>query len=279
MTETTTRTDSDVDRALKEKHRAMWAAGDYDTIAADLTVGLGRVLVEEAQVTEGDRVLDVAAGTGAVAIPAARTGAHVIAADLTPELLAAGRARAHAEDLDIHWEEADAEALPYADHTFDTVLSSIGVMFAPHHQRAADELVRTTRPGGTIGLLAWTPEGFLGQLMATVKPYVPAPPAGVQPAPLWGREEHVRELLGDRVRDVRARTQQMRVEQFPDGAAFRDYFKARYGPIIAAYRNLADDPERTAGLDRDLAGVAQRHDLGGGAMDWEYLLLTARVAD
>lgn len=159
------------------------------------------------------------------------------------------------------------------------MLSSIGVMFAPHHQRAADELVRTTRPGGTIGLLAWTPEGFLGQLMATVKPYVPAPPAGVQPAPLWGREEHVRELLGDRVRDVRARTQQMRVEQFPDGAAFRDYFKARYGPIIAAYRNLADDPERTAGLDRDLAGVAQRHDLGGGAMDWEYLLLTARVAD
>ena len=113
-------------------------------------------------------------------------------------------------------------------------------MFAPHHQQAANELVRTSRPSGTIGLLAWTPEGFIGQLMAAVKPYVPAPPPGVQPPPLWGREEHVRELLGDRVSEVRARTQHTRVEQFTDAEAFRDYFTEHYGPIIAAYRNFRE---------------------------------------
>ena len=158
------------------------------------------------------------------------------------------------------------------------MLSSLGVMFAPHHQIAADELVRTTRPGGTIGLLNWTPEGFLGQLMATVKPYVPAPPPGVQPAPLWGTEEHVRGLFGDRITDVRAGKDVLRVTKFADGEAFRDYFKTYYGPIIGAYKANADDDDAIAGLDRDLADVARRHDLGGGAMEWEYLLFTAQVA-
>jgi len=274
---TETKAAADADRALKTKHRAMWASGDYPTIATDFTAGLGRVLVDAAGIKEGDRVLDVAAGTGAVAVPAAQAGGHVIASDLAPELFVAGRSYAAEHGVDIDWEEADAEALPYADHAFDAVLSCLGVMFAPHHQKAADQLTRVCRPGGTIGLLSWTPEGFLGQLLTTMKPYVPPPPPGAQPPPLWGREEHVRSLLDDRVTDVRTRKGHLRVEQFDDGEAFRDYFKARYGPTIAAYKNIAGDAEQTAALDRDLADVAHRHDLGGGAMEWEYLLLTAKV--
>jgi len=177
----------------------------------------------------------------------------------------------------IEWDEADAEALPYTDHAFDVVLSSIGAMFAPRHQRVADELVRTTRPGGTIGLLAWTPEGFLGQLMAAVKPYVPPPPAGAQPAPLWGTVAHLQELFAERVTNVRAWKEHLSVDRFSTAEQFRDYFKTYYGPIIGAYKANAEDDEATAGLDRDLAEVARRHDLGGGAMQWEYLLFTARV--
>jgi SAM-dependent methyltransferase len=266
------------DRGLKTKHRAMWASGDYADVASVFTLGLGRILVEAAGVSAGDRVLDVAAGTGAVAVPAAEAGGHVTASDLTPELFEAGRTYAAEHGVHIDWQEADAETLPYTDNAFDVVLSCLGVMFAPHHQAAADELVRVCRPGGAIGLLSWTPEGFLGQLLRTMKPYVPAPPTGAQPPTLWGAEDHVRELLGDRVTDIRARTGLLRVERFTDGAGFRDYFKHKYGPCIAAYRNVADDPERTAALDRDLADVARRHDLGEGAMEWEYLLMTARVA-
>lgn len=275
MTETTSSVDAD--RALKDKHRAMWAAGDYDRVAGDFTVGLGRRLVEAAGVKEGDRVLDVAAGTGAVAIPAARAGARVTAADLTPELLAAGRIHAARYGVNIEWDEADAEALPYAADAFDVALSSLGVMFAPHHQKVADELVRTVRPGGTIGLLSWTPQGFLGQLMVAVKPYIPAPPPGAQPAPLWGTEDHLRSLFGDRIRDLRCTTEHLRVDKFVDADSFRDYFKTHYGPIIGAYRANVDQPQRIAELDQDLAEVARRHDSGGGVMQWEYLLCIARV--
>lgn len=271
--------DPEADRALKDKHRTMWGTiGDYDAVASAFTLELGRILVDLVGVSEGDRVLDVAAGTGAVAIPAARAGARVVASDLAPELLEVGRAHAAAAGVDVDWDDADAEALPYADRTFDTVLSCVGVMFAPHHQAAADELVRVCRPGGTIGLLSWTPEGFLGQLLKTMRPYVPAPPPDVQPPPLWGSEEHVRGLLGDRVTGVRTEKRALRVDRFADGEGFRDFFKLHYGPTISAYRNVADDPARTAALDHALAELARRHDVGDGALEWEYLLLTARVA-
>ena len=209
------------DRALKARHRTMWALGDYPTVASQLIPDLGRVLVAEADVRRGDRVLDVAAGTGNAAIPAARTGADVVASDLTPELLAVGRQLAAREGVELAWEEGDAEELPYADGAFDVVLSSVGVMFAPHHQRAADELVRVCRPGGTIGLISWTPEGFVGELFRTMKPYVPAPPPGAQPPPLWGDEDHVRGLLGNRVTDVVARRQTVTISDFrtPGGVA------------------------------------------------------------
>jgi SAM-dependent methyltransferase len=268
----------EADRALKAKHRAMWAFGDYHAVVTDVVGPLGPILVEAAGVRPGDRVLDVAAGSGNAAIPAARAGADVVASDLTPELLETGRQLAERQGVALTWREADAEALPFADGEFDTVLSCVGVMFAPHHQAGADELVRVCRPGGTLGLLSWTPEGFIGQLFATMKPYAPPPPPGAQPPPLWGSEEHVRGLLGARVTDVVARRQTLRVDHFAAPEAFRDYFKAWYGPTIAVYRNIADDPERVAALDRDLAELAHRH--GGGAgttvMEWEYLLLTAR---
>jgi hypothetical protein len=153
-------------------------------------------------------------------------------------------------------------------------------MFAPHHQQAADELVRVCRPGGTIGLINWTPEGFVGELFRTMKPYVPAPPPGAQPPPLWGDEDHVRGLLGDRVTDVVARRQTVTISDFRTPEEWRDFWKTAYGPTIVAYRTIGDDPERVAALDRDLLALAARYDRGTGTtvLDWEYLLLTARRA-
>ena len=168
----------EADRALKAKHRTMWALGNYDAVATEIIADLGSILVDAAGIEPGNRVLDVAAGSGNVAIPAAQTGASVVASDLTPELLDIGRRRAEAAGIELRWETGDAEALPYADGEFDAVLSCVGVMFAPHHQAAADELVRVCRPGGTIGLISWTPAGFIGQMFATMKPYAPPPPRG-----------------------------------------------------------------------------------------------------
>ncbi len=260
---------------VKQKHRAMWALGDYPAVAHDIVAPLGEVLVDACLVTTGDRVLDVAAGTGTVAIPAAEAGAQVTASDLTPELLAVGAATTRGTGLDITWEEGDAEALPYADGAFDVTTSCVGVMFAPFHRAAADELVRVTRPGGRIGLVSWTPEGVIGQMFSVLRPYAPPPPAGAQPPPLWGAEDHVRDLLGESIDDVEATRAHLVVDRFADGDEFRDYFKENYGPTIAVYRAIADDPDRVTVLDAALADLGDRH-LDDGVMTWEYLLLTAR---
>ncbi len=273
----TTTTATDADQALKAKHRAMWALGNYPELAHDLISGLGPVLVNACKVRRGDRVLDVAAGAGNAAIPAAVIGATVVASDLTPELFEAGRAEAVTAGAALEWVTADAEALPFADNDFDTVMSCVGVMFAPHHQQTADELVRVCRPGGTIGVLSWTPEGFIGQLFATMKPYAPPPPPGAQPPPLWGNESHVRELFGDRVTAVSGQRKTVTVDHFAEPADFRRYFTSHYGPTIAVYRAIADDPARVGQLDRDLDELVTRfrRGAGGAVMEWEYLLLTA----
>ena len=270
----------DADRALKGRHRAMWALGDYSAVAAEIIPSLGPILVEATGVRPGDRVLDVAAGAGNAAIPAALAGGRVVASDLTPELFETGRRDAARQGVSIEWREADCEALPFEDAAFDIAMSCVGVMFAPHHQASADELLRVTRPGGSIGLLSWTPAGFIGQMFATMKPYAPPPPPGAQPPPLWGDEAHVRELFGDRVTDVKARTQRLVVSMFDRPEAFREYFKRTYGPTIVAYRNIGEDPERVAALDRDLDDLARRFGLDGESttMEWEYLLFTARRA-
>ena len=273
-----TSTSSDADTALKARHRAMWALGDYHAVATEIIANLGPVLVEAAGIGPGDHVLDVAAGSGNVAIPAAATGAHVVASDLTPELLDLGRTDAEAAGVSLEWEVADAEHLPFDDDSFDAVTSCVGVMFAPHHQAAADELVRVCRPGGRIALIAWTPGGLIGRLFATMKPYVAPPPSGAQSPPLWGDIQHVRELLGDRVTDIRASQQMLEADVLADPVAFRDYFKTNYGPTIAAYRGLADQPDRAAQLDQDLLDLVERSRSPEGRVEWEYLLVVATVA-
>lgn len=271
-------TGTEADQALKAKHRAMWALGDYAAVAAEVVDPLGAVLVGAVGISAGDMVLDVAAGSGNAAIPAARAGGRVIASDLTPELIQTGRRLATGAGVELVWEVADAEALPYGDGRFDVVLSCLGVMFAPHHQLAADELVRVARPGGRIGLVAWTPGGFIGQMFATLKPYAPPPPPGASPAPLWGSADHVRGLFGDRVEQIQAETRSLEVTRFATPEAFRDYFKANYGPTIAVYRFIGEDAEKVVALDHDLVELGRRFGRGdgSGAMDWEYLLLTGR---
>ncbi|MGV0643078.1 class I SAM-dependent methyltransferase [Mycolicibacterium sp. XJ879] len=266
------------DGQIAAKHRVMWASGDYPKLAAEIVSPLGPILVQAAGIGPGDRVLDIAAGTGNAAIPAALAGASVVASDLCPELLEHGSQRAVERGVTLEWREADAHELPFGDAEFDVVMSCIGVMFAPFHQRAADELVRVCRPGGRVALLSWTPEGQIGELFATMKPYVAAPPPGAQPPPLWGSADHVRTLLGDRVTDVVTERRTLSVGHFGNGAAFRDYFRSMYGPTIAAYRNIEADPDRVAELDADLARLGDGFLRGGSTMDWEYLLLTARRA-
>ena len=276
-TSTSTTTDAAADRALKEKHRALWALGDYPAVASDVIGGLGAVVVDATGVSPGDRVLDVAAGSGNASVPAAQAGGRVVASDLTPELFDAGRSAAAEAGVDITWEQGDAEALPYDDASYDVVVSCVGVMFAPHHERSAAELLRVTRTGGRIGLLSWTPAGFIGRMFATMKPYAPPPPPGAQPPPLWGDEQHVRDLLGAGVTDLTATTGHARVDTFADGEAFLTFFKECYGPTIAVYRFIAEHPERVAELDAALVALAEEH-FHKGVMEWEYLLVTAERA-
>jgi SAM-dependent methyltransferase len=264
----------DADTQLKQKHRAMWASGHYDKVAREVIPVLGERLVERLAPSSGERVLDIAAGSGNAAVPAARAGAHVVASDLTPELLDIGRTE-H-PDAGIDWQVADAEALPWPDASYDVVMSAVGVMFAPHHQVAADELLRVLRPGGRLGVVSWTPEGFIGRLFATMRGFVPPPPAGVQPPPLWGSEDHVRELFGDRVDGLAFERDHVEVDLFTGPGDFRAYFRDNYGPTLAAYRGLAEQPDRVAELDAALDALAADADEGAGRMRWEYVLVSGR---
>lgn len=182
------------DESLAATHRALWALGDYALMAEEVMAPLGPILVAAAGIGPGVRVLDVAAGSGNISLPAARTGATVVSTDLTPELLQRSRARATELGLTLEYREANAQALPFDDDEFDAVISAIGVMFAPDHQCAANELVRVCRPGGTIGVISWTPEGFFGRMLATIRPYRPSLSAALPPSALWGREAHHRSV-------------------------------------------------------------------------------------
>jgi len=277
MTDTTAITGTDADRELKARHRSMWASGDYPTLASDLIWSLGPRLVAATAPNPGDRVLDIAAGSGNAAIPAAERGATVVASDLAPELFTVGRRHAAEAGVEVEWREADAEDLPFEDAAFDAAISCVGIMFAPHHEVAAAELLRVVRPGGRIGILSWTPEGFIGRMFRAMKPFAPPLPEGASPAPLWGDEAHVRSLLGDAVDDVVAVRETVAIEPFASGVEFRDYFKSHYGPTIAVYRRIADDPEAVQALDEALAALGddQLRDDPTGVMRWEYLLFTA----
>jgi ubiquinone/menaquinone biosynthesis C-methylase UbiE len=258
----------------------MWALGDYHRFATQTVWGLGAVLVEACGISAGQRVLDVAAGTGNVAIRAAEAGADVVASDLTPENFAAGRAEARARGVELDWVQADAEALPFADGEFDVVTSAVGAIFAPDHQAVADEMLRVCRPGGTIGMINFLPEGLAGEFFGLFGRHGPPAPPGALAPVLWGSEEHVGELFGDRVASLEL-TRRHYIERSPgDAVAYREFFKQTFGPVIALYAGLADRPDRVEALDRDFLAFATRADQGppGGPAEYsyEYLLVIAR---
>ena len=170
-------------------------------------------------------------------------------------------ARPKAQGVELEWVEADAEALPFADGEFDVVTSSFGAIFAPHHQAVADEMLRVCRPGGTIGMLNFTPEGLISDFFGALAPYMPPPPPGAQPPPLWGSEEHVRELFGDRLGSLEM-TRSEYVERAESPRDYRELFKQTFGPVVATYASLADDPDRAAALDRDFLDFATRSNRG-----------------
>jgi SAM-dependent methyltransferase len=231
----------------------MWASGDYPSMVETFLLPLGPRLVEACGIGQGMRVLDVAAGTGNASIPAAKAGADVTASDLTPELFDAGRRRAEAEGVALEWAEADAEHLPFEDQSFDVVMSSIGAMFAPHHQEVADELVRVCRSGGMIGMLNWTPEGMIGALFRAMGPFAPPPPPGAQPPPLWGSEEHLGNLFGGRVDFRTLNRDVLEITAFEQPRDYGEHFKAKYGPTIVAQANAGrngQEAEFNEALDR-----------------------------
>jgi SAM-dependent methyltransferase len=258
---------------LKAKQHQIWSNGDYGKIAW-VTVPLAERLCDGVVLRPGSSVLDVACGTGHVAIQAARTFCDVTGIDYVAELVQTARRRAAAEGLTIGFEVADAEALPFADSSFDYVLSAIGVMFTADHDRAAGELIRVCKPGGTIGLANWTAEGFIGRLLKIVGAHVP-PPSVALPPTRWGNEDVVRELLGDAVADISSRTQVV-TQRFLSPEAFADFMLTYYGPTYTAASRL--DEQGRAAFRADIVALAtdtnQATD-GTFVTDWEYRVISA----
>jgi ubiquinone/menaquinone biosynthesis C-methylase UbiE len=261
---------------VKARQQKMWGSGDYGKVAW-LTVPLADVLCEAVDLRPGAKVLDVATGTGHVALAAARRFCMVIGTDYVAALLDAARRRAEAEALPVRFEEADAEDLPCADDDYDYVLSAIGTMFAPDHARTAGELVRVCKPGGVIGTVNWTPSGFVGEMFKAVSAHVP-PPAGMQPPTLWGKEAHQRELFGDRVSGLSCTTGTV-TQRFLSAAHFAEFFIGNYGPTLKAAEAL-DEAGREA-FRRDLIALGDRFNRaedGPLVCDWEYLVAVATKA-
>jgi ubiquinone/menaquinone biosynthesis C-methylase UbiE len=254
----------------------VWALGDYHRFAKEMVWGIGPALVAACGIAPGQRVLDVAAGTGNVAIRAAEAGAKVVASDLTPESLAAGEREAREHGVEVEWVVADAQALPFANGEFDVVTSSFGAMFAPDHQAVAGELLRVCKPAGTIGMANFTPEGGVGEFFNVFAPYLPPPPPGALPPVRWGDEAHVRELFGDRVASLEL-TRTWLVERSAGGPrTYCDFYRETFGPAVAAY---AGEPDRVAALDRDFLAFATRQNRGTAEgpseYHYEYLLVIA----
>lgn len=261
--------------AILTTQQEVWAVGDYARMAEEVMAPLGPVLVDAVGIRPGDRVLDVAAGSGNISIPAAKTGATVVSSDLTPELLQRSQQRAAKQNVSLEWREANAEQLPFADDDFDVVISAIGVMFAPHHQQAADELVRVCRPGGRIGVISWTPDGFFGRMLAAITPYRPTVAPGTPPAALWGRGSYVHGLLGSKMTETQTQRRTLQVDRFASPEACHEYFKKHYGPTIDAYRSIGDNAALARALDNELVSLAS-HYWVDGVMEWGHLLVTAR---
>jgi ubiquinone/menaquinone biosynthesis C-methylase UbiE len=263
--------------AVKQRQQATWASGDFSMVAARIVL-VAEQLADACDLRAGAQVLDVAAGNGNATLAAARSGAHAIGVDYVPALLEDGRARAVAEALDVEFRLGDAEDLPIGDHSMDATLSVFGTMFAPDHQRSADELVRVTRSGGTIGLASWTPSGFIGQMFRVITSHVPAP-AGVASPLLWGTEAHLADLFGAAVAQAR-HVERTCTFRFPSAADFVAFFRRWYGPTLKAFATLDQGGRHALAADlADLANQFDRHHDGGSvAIDATYLesVLTLR---
>ena len=267
MTDISTLTPQDLD-AIKQRQQATWASGDYAAIGTTLQL-VGELLCEAVDVAAGSTVLDVAAGNGNASLAAARRGADVIASDYVGDLLGRAAARAAAEGLPLRTEVADAEALPYEDGRFDTVLSTFGVMFTPNPQRAASELLRVCRPGGRIGLANWAPDGFVGSMFKVIGAHVP-PPAGVPSPMLWGTEEALRERFADAT-SVEV-TRRHFTFRYRSAQHFFETFRDFYGPTVKAWAALDDAGK--ASLQEQLVALADssnRRTDGSLAVDSAYL--------
>jgi 2-polyprenyl-6-hydroxyphenyl methylase/3-demethylubiquinone-9 3-methyltransferase len=260
--------------------RTMWALGDYHRFATATVWGLGPVLVNACGISAGHRVLDVAAGTGNIAIRAAQAGATVVASDVTPENFEAGRRAAREADVDLEWVEADAQALPFANDEFDVVTSCFGAMFAADHRAVAGELLRVCRPGGVIGMMNFTPDGAGGDFFRLLAAYAPGAPDGPSPL-LWGTDEHVRTLVEGRVDSLTLR----RGVYAETASSLREYFnlfRNTFGPMVAIYASFGSHAARAAELDAAFLQFIARWNHGHGDGDvqipYEYLLVTARKA-
>jgi len=246
--------------AVKAKQQAAWSAGDYAIIGRTLQI-VGENLCEAVNLRAGERVLDVASGNGNATLAAARHFAEVTSTDYVPSLLERGRARAEAEGLQVTFREADAEALPFADSTFDVVLSTFGVMFTPDQARAAREMLRVCRPGGRIGLANWTPGSFIGELFKVLGRYLP-PAAGLRSPALWGTEERLKELFSEAEASIQA-TPRIFNFRYRSPAHWMEVFRTFYGPVNRAF--LALDTPRQDELERDILNLLSRFDRGGAA--------------
>lgn len=244
--------------ALKSRQQAAWASGDYAVIGTTLQL-VGESLAEACDLRCDERVLDVAAGNGNATLAAARRGCRVTSTDYVSTLLERGAERARAERLDVTFQEADAEALPFEDGSFDAVLSTFGVMFAPDQAKAASELARVCRPGGRIGLANWTPEGFIGQLFKVLGRHVP-PPAGVQPPSRWGREEQLQAFFGDQATSI-AVTRKLFNFRYRSAAHFIEVFRTWYGPVHKAFAALP--AEKASALESDLTELLNGQNRAG----------------
>lgn len=268
---------TDID-ALKNRLKATWMAGDFGLIAKSYENGAAE-FVRRLGFAPGTKVLDVACGTGNLAIPAARTGAAVTGVDIATNLLEQARSRAAAEGLTARFDEGDAEKLPYPDAGFDAVISMFGVMFAPRPELAAAELLRVCRPGGTVALANWTPDGFVGQMFKTIAGHVP-PPAGVPSPVLWGNESKIRERLAG-APDIRA-TPRLITFEFPmNPAEVVEFWRAYYGPTNRAFEALAAEPAKQQGLRADLEKLWTSHNRktdGSTLVESEYMEVTATPA-
>jgi len=244
--------------AIKQRQQATWASGDYGTIGMRLQI-VGESLAEAADVRAGERVLDVAAGNGNATLAAARRFAEVTSTDYVPDLLEKGAMRAKANGVDVDFQTADAENLPFANGSFDVVLSTFGVMFTPNQDMAAREMLRVTRSGGRIGLANWTPGGFIGELFRLIGRHVP-PPAGVQSPALWGSEPRLVELFGPQASDIRC-TRRLYNFRYQSAAHWIDIFRNFYGPVHKAFGAL--DADGQARLTADLTELLERRNVAG----------------